>query len=212
MIFHRVKLLSLDFLKPYISEETMDFHYNRHHLAYENFLNQSIDKLDLSEFNITNLEELVVNFMKLPDEYRHIIKNFGGGLINHNFFFQTLKLNTQLTNVALLNHINTTFGSFATLEDALLTSTARLFGSGWTWLVLDKHQQLLIINTQNQNNPWFLGFKPLIAIDLWEHAYYIDYRSDRAAYVKALLKIIDWTTVGQLYNDYINNHSLSINL
>lgn len=215
-MFKKIKLSDefLNSLEPHVSKETMHYHYNFHHTAYENGLNEIMDKIKLDELidekenkiTINSLEDLMKNYMRIqknqldqPDKMK--IRQFGGGLINHNFYFSILKCGTTLNkNSKLLKKIDECFGSFDNWKREMIKSALEVFGSGWTWLVLDKKNNLKIFKTFNQDNPWFLSLRPIIGIDVWEHAYYIDYRNDRKKYLENHMNIIDWNKVTEIYD------------
>lgn len=201
---------ALNALEPIISQETMEYHYNKHHKAYEDGLNNTLNKM-AGNIIPTSLESLMLNYLSLPNEYHASIRQFGGGLINHNFFFSILAKNKPLPTGALKTLIETTYGSLVNCQAKMLEAALQVFGSGWTWLLLDRNGKLKIFNTFNQDNPWFLKCYPLVGIDVWEHAYYIDYRNDRKTYVTKFFEVIDWDAVANLYETYLKTNSITKN-
>lgn len=198
-MFNRIKLpFELNALEPYMSKEQIYYHYNKHHLAYEISINDILKNVILPD-KIKNLEDLMIYYTCLPKNLHFSIRNMGGGLINHNLFFSILGKNKILKNTIFIDDINYTFGSFENLKNQLITEGKKIFGSGWTWLVINKNNNLSIINTYNQDNPWFLGVKPILGIDIWEHAYYIDYRNDRQKYLENIFYILNWDKITELY-------------
>ncbi|WP_339025304.1 superoxide dismutase [Spiroplasma endosymbiont of Agriotes lineatus] len=206
-MFQRKELnYSLDALEPIISKETMDYHYNKHHKAYEDGLNNTLAKLENNN-KPTDLNQLMRDYLTLPNEYHVGIRQFGGGLINHNFFFSILAKDKPISNGKLKTLIEETYGSMEKWQEKMCDAALQVFGSGWTWLLIDRNGKLKIFNTFNQDNPWFLKSCPLIGIDVWEHAYYIDYRNDRKTYVTKFFDIINWEEVEKLYDTYLKNNS-----
>ncbi|WP_342263282.1 MULTISPECIES: superoxide dismutase [unclassified Spiroplasma] len=206
-MFQRKELnYSLDALEPIISKETMDYHYNKHHKAYEDGLNNTLAKLENNN-QPTDLNQLMRDYLTLPNECHVGIRQFGGGLINHNFFFSILAKDKPISNGKLKTLIEETYGSMEKWQEKMRDAALQVFGSGWTWLLIDRNGKLKIFNTFNQDNPWFLKSYPLIGIDVWEHAYYIDYRNDRKTYVTKFFDIINWEEVEKLYDTYLKNNS-----
>lgn len=177
-----------DALKPVLSEETFDFHHGKHHQAYVNTLNTLIAG---TEFENMELEE--------------IIKKASGGIFNnaaqawnHDFYWQCLTPETGMQpSGKLLEMINAEFGNLETLAENFLKTAVTTFGSGWAWLVQNVNGRLELVSTSNAANPMTSGQKPLLTCDVWEHAYYIDYRNVRPDYVKALWSRINWDFVSQ---------------
>ncbi|AHI53508.1 superoxide dismutase [Spiroplasma sabaudiense Ar-1343] len=200
-MFKRIELgEEIDFLEPVISKEQIDLHYNRHHLAYETVLNKVLSKYELPE-SIKTLEDLVRNYLSLPKELHVAVRQFGGGLINLNFYFKILKKDVKLTDGPLKEAILYNFKTVEGFCDEIARYALSIFGSGWTWLVIDRNENMRIYNTFNQDNPWFLGMTPIIGICVWEHAYTLDYLDNREEYVRNVLKNIDWEMVQKLYTN-----------
>ncbi len=179
-----------DALKPYISEETIDFHYGKHHQAYVDKLNGLIPG---TQFEDAGLEA--------------IIKNADGGIFNngaqvwnHSFYFSSFSPDGRREpSGELSDAINGTFGSFDKFREEFNNSAATLFGSGWAWLVKNKDGKLSIVQKSNAGNPLRDGLTPLLTCDVWEHAYYIDYRNKRPDYLKSFWEIIDWDIIASRY-------------
>ncbi len=198
-MFQKKKLeYTFNSLEPIISKENLDNHYNKNLNFYEVELNKALKKEKIND-SINNIEELVKNYLKYPKSLHIPIRQYGGGLINHDFFFSILKVGETLTNRKLINEINSTFGSLDKFNEKFIEKAVNVFGSGWCWLVIDKYNNLRIYNTYNQDNPWFLGMVPLIAIDLWEHSYYEKYQDDRAKYISDILTILNWKEIEKIY-------------
>jgi len=180
-----------DALAPTISEETIEYHYGKHHQTYVTNLNKLIEG---TEFADASLEK--------------IIKEAEGGLFNnaaqiwnHTFYWNCLSPNGGgEPSGALADAINSTFGSFAEFKEKFSTSAATNFGSGWTWLVKNFDGSIAIVNTSNAGCPLTAGQTPLLTMDVWEHAYYIDYRNARPKYLEALWDIVNWDFVSQNYS------------
>ncbi|WP_338972526.1 superoxide dismutase [Spiroplasma endosymbiont of Panorpa germanica] len=198
-MFKRIELeQGIEFLEPVLSKEQINLHYNRFHLEYEDKLNKGLGFFNLPRY-IENLDDLVKSYLSLPKEFHILVRQYGGGLINLNFYFKNFKKDVTLKDGILKDAI---FKNFMTLDEfckEMVRNAMSIFGSGWTWLVLDKNKNMRVYNTFNQDNPWFLGMTPLIGICLWEHAYILDYKNDRENYVKNLLTIIDWDYVQEIY-------------
>jgi len=203
------KKLPYDFkdLNPVISEESLKTHYNKHHVAYTTNFNNAISdnniKTDFSEKSLLNIFSKISNFPKS-------IENHGGGYWNHTFFWDSLKKPTEnnIPKNEIMDLINDTFKNFENFKLEFSNSAKSLFGSGWTWLVLDNTtKKLKIIQTANQQNPLMDIVKnkegnvtPLLVIDVWEHAYYIDYKNRRPDFIENFFKIINWDIVNQRIN------------
>ena len=180
-----------DALAPHISEETMRYHHDKHYAGY-------VDKLN----------ELIIDTPHATQPLEDIILSSDGPIFNnaaqvwnHEFFFDQLSPTPQQQpSGAFKEAIDRSFGSFAQMKAQMSKAAAGLFGSGWVWLVEDKTGRLAIVSEQNAGNPLRHGMKPLLGIDVWEHAYYIDYRNRRADSVGALWNCIDWKIVGERYN------------
>lgn len=177
-------------LAPQISEETMQFHYGKHHQAYIANVNKLIRG---TKFERMSLEEIV----KQSDG---TLFNNAAQTWNHTFYFLTLSPNPKTVPTGKLSEaINRDFGSFAQLKEQLSKAAVSLFGSGWVWLAVDKTGKLVIVSESNAGTPLRLGLKPLLGIDVWEHAYYIDFRNRRADAIEALWDRIDWRTVEERF-------------
>lgn len=179
-----------DALAPQVSEETLRFHHDKHYVGYVNKLNELI--LD-TPYAQQPLEDIIVSA-------DGAIFNNAAQAWNHEFFFDELSPKAQTRPAgALLKAIDESFGSFEQLKAQMEKAAVGLFGSGWVWLVEDKSGRLAIVSEQNAGNPLRYGMKPLMCFDVWEHAYYIDYRNRRADAVAALWDRIDWKVVEQRY-------------
>lgn len=186
-----------DALEPYFDEETMKIHHTKHHQGYVNKLNSALQNYpDLADKPV---EDLLKNFnsLQVPEDVKLAIKNHGGGHANHSFWWPMLKKDTQPMG-EILDAINKTFGSIDSFKEAFKKSALSLFGSGWTWLVVD-NGELKIVKTPNQDSPLLQGKIPVLGIDMWEHAYYLKYQNRKADYLDAFFKIINWEKVNEYY-------------
>ena len=185
-------------LEPYIDELTMTIHHSKHHAAYVNNLNAALEKYP--ELQEKSLEELLLDIESLPTDIKAAVRNNGGGHYNHSFFWSILKPNLgKLPEGALLKAINKTFGSFDSFKEQFGKAGLTRFGSGWAWLVLDKECNLKVVSTPNQDNPISEGLKPILGLDVWEHAYYLKYQNRRPDYISSWWNIVDWDVVSKLY-------------
>lgn len=170
-------------LSPVISQETMDYHYGKHHAAYVANLNKLIPG---TEFEDMNLEDIV-------KKATGPVFNNAAQHYNHSFYWNCLSPNAGgEPSGALADAIKRDFGSFAAFREKFTSAAVTLFGSGWAWLVRDSGGKLSVESTSNAGNPLKDGKKPLLTCDVWEHAYYIDYRNVRASYVEAYWKLVNW--------------------
>ena len=186
-----------DALEPHIDQATMEFHHDKHHATYVEKTNAALEKYpELAEKTI---EELVADLNSVPEEIRTAIRNNGGGHANHSFFWEILSPNGggEPTG-ALKEDIEATFGSFDKFKESIETAGAGQFGSGWAWLVLN-NGKLEVTATANQDSPLTDGKTPLFGVDVWEHAYYLNYQNKRPAYLKAVWNVVNWEEVAKRY-------------
>ena len=178
-------------LEPYIDEETMKIHHTKHHQAYTDNFNKAIGGTDKSA------EEIIAGLNEVPEDKRVAVRNNGGGYVNHKLFFSILKKDVECDG-KIMNEINKEFGSFDKFKEEFSNAALTQFGSGWAWLVVSRGK-LEIIKTGNQDSPLTEGKKPILGIDVWEHAYYLKYKNKRAEYVENFFKVINWGRVNELY-------------
>ncbi len=178
-----------DALGPYISQETIEYHYEKHHAGYVNKLN---DLIKGTEFENLALEEIV-------KKSSGAIFNNAAQIFNHNFYWESLTPNRCQPSKNLLDAINKKFGSLDTFKEKFSAEAINCFGSGWAWLILDENRELAITATSNAHTPIEKGLKPLLVCDVWEHAYYIDKRNLRAKYVEDFWNIVNWDNVSRLF-------------
>ena len=193
-------------LEPYIDAKTMEIHHSKHHQTYVDKLNAALGSLpvrSLPQELVMNAEELLKNLNKISVSIRTAIQNNDGGVVNHNFFFSILKKEIKISGEIKIA-IEDKFGSFEKFKEEFSKSALSLFGSGWTWLVLDEGK-LKIMNTSNQDSPLSLGKIPLLVIDVWEHAYYLKYQNRRAEYIENFFNVINWEKVNEIYIEMNRN-------
>lgn len=187
-----------DSLAPYIDAKTMELHHSKHHQTYVDKLNAALEKYP--ELFNTPLEDLIKNLEAVPEDIRTAVRNHGGGHLNHSFFWPLLKINNGATpSGALAEAIERNFESLENFKDQFSQAALNNFGSGWTWLVKNMSGALHIVSTPNQDSPLSAGLTPLLGLDLWEHAYYLNYQNKRADYIAAFWEIINWDQVDKLF-------------
>lgn len=186
-----------DDLAPFIDAKTMEVHYSKHHLGYANKLNKAIAGTDLQTKSI---EEILSKL----DLKNAAVRNNAGGYYNHNLFFEILNpKGTGIPTGSLAEAITTEFGSFEIFQTKITEAASTQFGSGWAWLVVTNEGKLAITSTANQDNPLMPNAEikgtPILAIDVWEHAYYLNYQNKRNEYLTAIFNIIDWNIIDSKY-------------
>lgn len=185
-------------LEPYIDEETMRFHHDKHHATYVKNLNAAINKYpDLKDDSIN---KLLKNLDALPADIRQTVRNNGGGYLNHKIFWEIMSPNGGGNPKGqIAQAIQKQFGSFNAFQNAFNNAGAKVFGSGWVWLVSDQNNQLKIINLPNQDSPIMQGLTPILGNDVWEHAYYLKYRNNRGEYLKQWWNVVNWEEVNRRF-------------
>ena len=189
-----------DSLEPHIDKATMEVHHGGHHKAYVDNLNKAVAGTPLEG---KSLDEIVTGIASAPENIRGPVRNNGGGHWNHSFFWKLLSgKGAKAPEGKLAEGINSSFGSFDAFKEKFEAAGAGRFGSGWAWLV-SNNGKLEIVSTANQDNPLMgkaisgVEGKPLLGVDVWEHAYYLKYQNKRAAYLKAIWNVIDWNVVAK---------------
>ena len=184
-------------LEPYIDARTMEIHHTKHHQAYINNLNAALEKEP--KFASWNLEKLLTNLESLPASIRGAVQNNGGGHYNHELFWSILEVNDgKGPQGRLLDAIVKDFGSFDAFKEAFANAAKTRFGSGWAWLIVLPGNHLKVVSTPNQDTPLLEG-TPILALDVWEHAYYLHYQNRRPDYVNAFFHVVNWSEVSRLY-------------
>jgi len=185
-----------DALEPHIDKETMEIHHDKHHAAYVKNLNAALEGTDFIDKDI---KEVLENVNSLPEDKKQAVINNGGGHANHSFFWEIMSSNPEsderLPQGKIAEKINSTFGSFEEFKEKFTQAAMTRFGSGWAWLVVDSDGVLEITSTKNQDSPLMEGKKPLLGLDVWEHAYYLKYKNKRPDYVEAFFNVINWKKV-----------------
>ena len=185
---------ALNALEPHIDAKTMEIHHGKHHAAYVAKLNDAIDKEP--SLATKTVEDLLINLKTLPDSVRGAVNNHGGGHLNHSIFWNNLspKCGGEPTG-PLADAIKSAFGGFAAFKDKFSGAATTRFGSGWAWLCVDKGGKLVVKDFPNQDNPLTEGLKPILGLDVWEHAYYLKYQNRRPDYIAAFWNIVNWPDV-----------------
>jgi len=182
-----------DALEPSIDAETMHLHHDKHHQAYVNNLNAAVAAHP--ELAGKSINDLIANLNSLPDSVRTAVRNSGGGHLNHSFWWPTLGKGGSAPTGELAKAIDAKFGTLASFQDKLTAAAMSVFGSGWAWLVQGTDGALAIETTPNQDSPVTQGHKPVLGVDVWEHAYYLKYQNRRVDYVKAFWLVLNWDYV-----------------
>lgn len=199
VIYMQYERIKLDYtsLEPYIDNKTLDLHYNAHYKGYTDNLNKYLKKHNYNyEYDPIYLAK---NIDILPMEDRDEILFNLGGYLNHSLYFYILTDKKKSIPTPFIEIINKHFVSFDNFKNEFINMATELKGSGYTFLVLDKNNNLRIINTSNQDTPYYYGFIPIMTIDVWEHAYYLKHYNKRKDYLEAIFNIIDWDKVYKLY-------------
>jgi Fe-Mn family superoxide dismutase len=191
-----------DALEPHLDALTMQTHHDKHHATYVANLNKAI--AGFPELGKKPIEDLLKDLNAIPETIRTAVRNQGGGHYNHALYWQMMKKNGGgEPSGALLKAVEQRFGSFAAFKDEFTKAAVGQFGSGWAWLILDSNKQLAIESTSNQDSPISQGKRPLLTVDVWEHAYYLKYQNRRPDYVAAFLQVINWDFVTDRYQKAI---------
>lgn len=186
-----------DSLEPYIDALTMEIHHSKHHKAYVDNLNVALEKHpELFELPV---EKLLKPGAQIPGDIATPVKNNAGGVYNHNFFWDILIAGSPGPSGKLLSALEKKFESLQGFKDALTKAALGRFGSGWAWLVVDANGDLEVYSTANQDSPVSEGKKPILTIDVWEHAYYLKYQNRRIEYVNNFWNVVNWKKVSELY-------------
>ena len=176
-------------LEPYIDEDTMYFHHDKHFKSYIDGLNNALEPYP--QYHTWTLEELLSRLSRLPKELQTSVRNQGGGVYNHDLYFDSLTPNSQNTPAFIID----IFGSEENWKTQMKTKSMNQFGSGFGWLVMDLKGMLQIISLPNQDNPLSIGLYPLLPLDVWEHAYYLQYQNLRGDYIDQWFHIINWNFI-----------------
>jgi Fe-Mn family superoxide dismutase len=185
-------------LEPHIDARTMEIHHGKHHQGYVNNLNKALE--GQANLQSKSVEELLQNLEVIPESIRTAVRNNGGGHANHSLFWPCMSPNGGgEPSGELAGAIKAAFGSFASFKEQFSPAAATRFGSGWAWLCLDKSGGLVITSTPNQDNPLSEGLRPILGLDVWEHAYYLKYQNRRPDYIAAWWNVVNWEQVAKNY-------------
>lgn len=185
-----------DALEPHIDAETMRIHHTKHHQGYVNNLNAALEKHP--ELGEKTVEQLLSDLDSVPQDIRTAVRNNGGGHANHSLFWPCMAPGAGgAPSGELAAAVDSAFGSFEAFRESFAKAAATRFGSGWAWLCAGGGGELLITSTANQDNPVSEGLKPILGLDVWEHAYYLNYQNRRPDYVKAWWNVVNWDRVGE---------------
>ncbi len=189
---------SFEALEPHIDSKTMEIHHDKHHAAYVNKLNEALEG---TEFADKPISEILKDIEQIPEDKRQAVINHGGGHANHSLFWELMSAKgggEPTGNIA--EAINSKFGSFKDFKEQFSNAAATRFGSGWAWLVIN-NGELEITSTPNQDSPLMDNQVPILGLDVWEHAYYLNYQNKRPDYVEAFFNVINWEKVEELFNE-----------
>ena len=186
-------------LEPYIDSLTMEIHYTKHYAGYINNLNLAL--VDYPELQKKSVLDLLINLNNIDEKVRTVIRNNAGGAYNHELFWQMMTPNSikkPIGNIA--KEIDKYFGSFTSFKETFNNAAKSRFGSGWAWLCLNEKNDLIIISTSNQDSPLTNNLRPILGLDVWEHAYYLKYQNRRVEYIDSWWNIVNWDFVEELFN------------
>ena len=186
-------------LEPYIDENTMQIHHGKHHNGYVNKVNAALEG---HEFENLPIEEVLKRINEVPEDIRQKVINTGGGHANHSLFWKIMSPNGGgKPSGEIADAIDGAFGSFDKFKDLFTQTALGRFGSGWAWLVVKPGNSLEVLSTPNQDSPYMNGLTPIFGIDVWEHAYYLNYQNRRPDYVEAFWNVVNWDQVNKNLKD-----------
>ncbi len=186
-------------LEPHIDEMTMMIHHDRHHNAYVTNLNAALDKHP--DLHAKSIEALIADMNSVPDDIRMAVRNNGGGHANHSLFWEVIGPQAGGTPTgALAKAIDAELGGFDKFKESFAAAATTRFGSGWAWLAVTKDGKLKVYSLPNQDSPIMEGDTPILGLDVWEHAYYLNYQNKRPAYIEAFWHVVNWSAVGKRYD------------
>jgi Fe-Mn family superoxide dismutase len=183
-----------DALEPYIDAKTMEIHYTKHHQGYCDKLNAALEKHQ--ELKDADIIALLSNIEHLPEDIQGAVKNNGGGYLNHSLFWSMLAKDVPCEG-EIAEALEKKFGSIDDFKKAFADAAATQFGSGWAWLVVNRKGELEVVSTPYQETPFTEGNFPILGLDVWEHAYYLQYQNRRADYIDAFWNVVNWAVVNE---------------
>ncbi|MEJ2359550.1 MAG: superoxide dismutase [Deinococcales bacterium] len=187
-----------DALEPHIDARTMEIHHGKHHAGYTKKLNAALE--GHSSLHGLSAEQILRGIHSLPADIQTAVRNNGGGYANHALFWQVMgPQGGGQPSGELATAINQTFGGFDAFKQAFAGAAAGRFGSGWAWLVVDAFGRLQVYSTANQDSPLMNGHTPILGLDVWEHAYYLNYQNRRPDYIEAFWNVVNWDKVAENY-------------
>jgi Fe-Mn family superoxide dismutase len=191
-----------DALEPHIDEQTMRIHHDKHHAGYTRKLNNALDGHD--DLQGHSIEELLSGIDNLPADIQTAVRNNGGGFYNHRLFWTVMSPDGGGSPSGdLAGAIDETFGSFDEFKETFSSTAAGQFGSGWGWLVAEPSGDLSVVSTPNQDNPLMDGHTPILGVDVWEHAYYLNYQNERGTYLDEWWNVVNWDQVEENYQEIV---------
>ena len=186
-----------DALEPHIDAQTMEIHYTKHHQTYINNLNAAVEGTEYADWSV---EKLVSAVQQLPEKLRAAVINQGGGHANHSLFWTVMGPGAGGEPTGdLAAAITADLGGFAPFKEAFSKAGTTRFGSGWAWLSVNKDKKLVVESTPNQDSPLMAGNTPILGLDVWEHAYYLNYQNRRPDYITAFYNVINWKAVADRF-------------
>ncbi len=186
-------------LEPYIDKDTMIIHHTKHHQGYVNNLNDALS--ESSVLRDIDIQTLLINIKNVPQDIRTKVINNGGGHYNHTLFWKMIGPKRTKPDDKIKKALEATFGGLEEFKEKFSDTALSHFGSGWAWLIVNNNNKLQITNTSNQDSPLMEGHTPLLAIDIWEHAYYLKYQNRKAEYIKAWWNVVNWDYVSETFRN-----------
>ena len=186
-----------DALEPHIDARTMEIHHSKHHNTYITNVNKALE--GYADLAVKSVEDLVRDLDSVPEDVRGAVRNHGGGHANHSLFWTVIGPGSSTPEGDLKEAVDEAFGSLDAFKEQFAAAAATRFGSGWGWLSVSPEGQLLVESTANQDNPLSHGNTPILGIDVWEHAYYLNYQNRRPDYIAAFWNVVNWQAVAERY-------------
>lgn len=186
-----------DALEPYFDSRTMEIHHTKHHQTYIDKLNAALK--DFPDWAAKDIEAVLRDFENVPEVAKTAIRNHGGGHANHSLFWSILTPQPTESTGPILEAVTKLSGNFETFKEQFATAATNHFGSGWAWLVVNKDKNLEIISLPNQDSPLMQGKTPILGLDVWEHAYYLQYQNKRPDYITAFWNVLNWSEVNRRF-------------